>query len=457
MNIKSQIPKSKLQTLNSSTIWDSGFGAWDFLVRPLRSSRGSYLVLLAMMTVIFAGVGGMIFEMNKSMALRTHMQSVADLAALAAGREYFDKEAEIDFDRIHTIIKTVVDENGQWLGNSAKYDIDKSENGVMMGFFEGIRLARDEDGKWKDYQFTPFDAPYRQSNTKIKELITTKPNTESNSVRVVLEANEDAVAHMLQVLGLTGKMKVESIAQICADGSIALYGMCAGGGELICNNNGIQDNDETGVDCGGSACPSCCGNNQVDSGEECDRGGTNGTPCPEPAWTSSAPGNSCNYCSLLCTNVTKHGPYCGDGSVHAPDETCEPPNTATCDASCHTSPPPACRWVKIAATIGGSGSSEIELEVDPAAGAKQYYKKTISGAGGSLYNDNLFCIASSANITKASIVPGGTAVDFTPTASDCGECDVPATPMCCPIEGCEEPKVTDKEGRTELQKDPHLG
>ncbi len=44
------------------------------------------------------------------------------------------------------------------------------------------------------------------------------------------------------------------------------------GGTCIADscNDGIKNQDEIGVDCGGSVCGSCCGNGVVDTGEECD-------------------------------------------------------------------------------------------------------------------------------------------------------------------------------------------
>ena len=71
--------------------------------------------------------------------------------------------------------------------------------------------------------------------------------------------------------------------------------------EVGCNNNGVQDNGETGVDCGGGGCPACgggggCNNNGVqDNGETgvdcggggcpaCGGGGGGDSACDPDAW-----------------------------------------------------------------------------------------------------------------------------------------------------------------------------
>ncbi len=57
-----------------------------------------------------------------------------------------------------------------------------------------------------------------------------------------------------------------------------------------------------------------CGDGNLDEGEECDAGSANGEAC-DPAY-----GESCSYCSNICTIVTLDGPYCGDGVKNGPEE-----------------------------------------------------------------------------------------------------------------------------------------
>jgi len=112
------------------------------------------------------------------------------------------------------------------------------------------------------------------------------------------------------------------------------------GGTLSCDDGNVANLDgcsstcivEAGWSCpnplpasGPSTCSPVCGDHLVVDGEACDDG------------------NSRNdYDSVFgCQLAT-----CGDGFVHThgtpPFEECEPPNTATCDATCHTIIPPGC-------------------------------------------------------------------------------------------------------------------
>ncbi len=84
---------------------------------------------------------------------------------------------------------------------------------------------------------------------------------------------------------------------------------------------------ESGWSCAGSpsTCTPVCGDGVVVDGELCDDGNSRND----------------DDCVFGCQPAS-----CGDGFVHkhgtAPFEDCEPPNTATCDATCHTIIPPGC-------------------------------------------------------------------------------------------------------------------
>lgn len=83
-----------------------------------------------------------------------------------------------------------------------------------------------------------------------------------------------------------------------------------------------------------------CGNNQVESGEECDNGASNGALCAAPY------GGSCNYCSTECKAVTLTDGRCGDGTVDSPYETCDEGalngTSNHCNSACSGQTPPLC-------------------------------------------------------------------------------------------------------------------
>ena len=155
----------------------------------------------------------------------------------------------------------------------------------------------------------------------------------------------------------------------------------------------------TGKICKTGACvvpPSVnCGNGTIESGEDCDFGTGNGPgtgceptckfsctkspdSCPAPidacagpsscqaVTVSGKPGQKCasgtplakcTACGAGSGGVCQSGacrtPTCGDGCVSAP-ETCEPPSTATCDASCKT----------VVAAVCGNGKREGTEQCD---------------------------------------------------------------------------------------------
>ena len=103
-------------------------------------------------------------------------------------------------------------------------------------------------------------------------------------------------------------------------------------GASACNNNGVLDNGETGIDCGGVDCPACtgstCNNNGVlDNGETgIDCGGGD---CPACTGSSTTCNNcdgagGCPFCICNYNNITDNGETgvdCGGGGC---------PNCATC-------------------------------------------------------------------------------------------------------------------------------
>lgn len=193
-------------------------------IGSIQNARGSYMISMAIMMVIFIGLGSMIFEMHKSMALKTHLQSIADLSALAAAREYAEKEGAVTLNQVYATVKGVADENGHWLDSSSMYVLDKTEDGIMAGFFQATVLGKNGQGIWKDYQFTVFRSPYDELNTEIKNW--SPAPTDVNSIRVVLKSDPNVVQNMFRILRISGDLKVEAIAQVCPNGSVALYGTC---------------------------------------------------------------------------------------------------------------------------------------------------------------------------------------------------------------------------------------
>jgi len=67
-----------------------------------------------------------------------------------------------------------------------------------------------------------------------------------------------------------------------------------------------------------------CGNDIVESGEECDDGTSNGVPCTAPY------DGSCNYCSTECTIVTLTDGYCGNGIWEQANEVCDGTMSQAC-------------------------------------------------------------------------------------------------------------------------------
>lgn len=112
----------------------------------------------------------------------------------------------------------------------------------------------------------------------------------------------------------------------------------------VCDNQLDDDCDGT-TDCDDEDCannPICqqeqttttepyCGDGDLDEGEECDDGGSNGIEC------TSEYGSSCSYCSTNCQTVELSGPFCGDGNLDEAYEECDDGNNVDgdgCSANC---------------------------------------------------------------------------------------------------------------------------
>src|SRR5262249_38972826 len=108
----------------------------------------------------------------------------------------------------------------------------------------------------------------------------------------------------------------------------------------ICGN-GVTDIDENGI----------VGDTECDDGNTSSGDGCNATCNPEfcgDGIIQAGLGETCEDGHTRtdddCANC--HLAVCGDGFIHprgtGPFEECEPPNTATCDATCHVIVPPSC-------------------------------------------------------------------------------------------------------------------
>ncbi len=125
--------------------------------------------------------------------------------------------------------------------------------------------------------------------------------------------------------------------------------MCATTGTktltIMVSNVGCTDSLSVDVTCGQGVGP-VCGDGIVSGTEKCDTAiaaGQTGA-CP----TSCTGGDVCaplklqgSDCQAACVATPITVAVCGDGCVTSP-ETCEPPNTATCDANCHSIVQPTC-------------------------------------------------------------------------------------------------------------------
>jgi protocatechuate 3,4-dioxygenase beta subunit len=75
-----------------------------------------------------------------------------------------------------------------------------------------------------------------------------------------------------------------------------------------------------------------CGDGNIDTGETCDNGASNGNVCTPPYGTNGTP-ESCSYCSSTCQTITLTDGYCGDNIKNGPEE---------CDGTSGLSPGYSC-------------------------------------------------------------------------------------------------------------------
>ena len=73
-----------------------------------------------------------------------------------------------------------------------------------------------------------------------------------------------------------------------------------------------------------------CGDGDIEGDEECDDENDNGVVC------EAVYGQSCTYCSNICSEITLDGPYCGDEIVQDDFEECDdgPSGSSECTTNC---------------------------------------------------------------------------------------------------------------------------
>ena len=88
----------------------------------------------------------------------------------------------------------------------------------------------------------------------------------------------------------------------------AYGGNCNGQGACYCHD-GVKDNGETGVDCGGGGCLKCAGDNCANNGE-CAGGVCVGGVCCQGACAT----DGCHTCGMPCDLGVCHVVFDGDGT-----------------------------------------------------------------------------------------------------------------------------------------------
>ncbi|MDA0912927.1 MAG: M43 family zinc metalloprotease [Bacteroidetes bacterium] len=126
-----------------------------------------------------------------------------------------------------------------------------------------------------------------------------------------------------------------------ARASLLTSGGCGNVVEPTCED-GVQNGDETGVDCGGSNCPACpatC-DDGIQNGDETgvDCGGSNCTPCETSTCSDGIQngdetgvdcgGSNCPACPATCDDGIQNGDETG---VDCGGSNCAPCNVSTCD------------------------------------------------------------------------------------------------------------------------------
>lgn len=176
------------------------------------------------------------------------------------------------------------------------------------------------------YEFALFQAERRRTQSNYRVTLRGFVRAKStcvpvcgDGIRTKTEVCDDGPANTPADAGAPGYGKCAadclSRGPFCGDGTV--------NGSEVCDDGVFNGGyGKCKADCSGPG-PKC-GDGQVQAiyGEVCDDGAGNDTNVPPAA-------PAYGKCSADC----RARPSCGDGIVQAP-ETCEPPNSATCNASC---------------------------------------------------------------------------------------------------------------------------
>ncbi len=158
------------------------------------NQAGAYLALMGITFPVLFLIGMMIFELHHLTLLKTHMQSVADLSALAAIRQYAGTEvvansnnaaktnAEATYDSILAIVQEVVGSNGHY-----PYSLDTSKSYILKSdSLEFGSFTPLPGQKPVDYKFVDFSEARMNPEKSIHQLATAA-NRNINALRVKLK------------------------------------------------------------------------------------------------------------------------------------------------------------------------------------------------------------------------------------------------------------------------------
>jgi len=143
---------------------------------------------------------------------------------------------------------------------------------------------------------------------------------ETGEEKTISISNKALSKHLANHIGDHSGECVDVPEPVCGDGTVDAGEQCDDGNTVTESCNYSETSCTVcAADCTNQAgATSFCGDSNIDSanGETCDDGASNGTP---------------GSCNATCNGIAPA--VCGDNIITSP-ETCEPPNTATCDASC---------------------------------------------------------------------------------------------------------------------------